>query len=205
MVGEKVSAKELQKAQLNAQKQMFANPNNPQAVMQLLAGRQPMGQPIGGMLNTNLNVPMAQNPYANMIGQVPGAIPGQVPGVPGVIPGQNLTAQQLAAYSNAIPISTDAKQNMGQIMPTAVRLGKAKQKTWGVCKNCVKSKMKNYVDENNKIHLQRVCMAKQEVVEADDGIVYIETLDDKGKKTQLIDASKSCRIYKANKQKPPKI
>lgn len=187
-MSQKVSAAELKKAQQQIQQQMYMGMPNNLGFLQLLNQN-----PQASMLNTQMNVPLAQNPYQMQQGF------GNPMGNPG------LTAQQQQAYLQQVNIPNPAGQNAkGTMLGSKSRLGVAKQRMWGQCKNCAKMEYKNYVDDKGDVKMQCKCLAKQIVVDPEDGIKYVDIMDEAGKKVKSVDATESCRIFTPNK-KPAKI
>jgi hypothetical protein len=189
MVGEKINQKELAKAQLQMQKNMLNPANMQMGLMNLLnQGNNPMA----GMLNTQLNVPLAQNPYTQQM-----AMPGMMPN-----PNMALNAQQQQAMMQTIAVPNNGGKSSGVLMQTNVRLGKTKTRIYGQCKNCKSMKAENFIDVNGNPAVQYLCITKNEIVDPEDGILYSSiSKDEKGKEIKLVDGMESCRQFKVKKQK----
>lgn len=133
------------------------------------------------LMNMMGQMPMMPNGMAPVM-QMPVQMAQQMPAVP------QMTAQQMyAIQSNPMNSQQAMLQGNKSVMGLncQVRLGKAKERIWGVCKDCAKA-----TNENDGLW----CNALGIRTKAESGKTEIE-IDVGGKKQTAVDATNSCRHF----------
>lgn len=125
---------------------------------------------------------------------------------PATMPAINPLASQMTSSSIVNPYQQNPYQQGYAQMPNAqnykavgmgvrVRLGKAKNRDFGHCKECAKMSVESRLsDDGQAMETYQYCNAKQKRVNPEGGIKTIE-VEIAGKKEQQIDTCHSCRIF----------
>lgn len=174
-MSQKVSDKEVQKAM-----QTF------NAVRQFPMGMMgPMASMIPSAVNS-YNPYQASNPFFQQpqVGMLPTGQPVQM--TPEQV--QMVTAQQALAYQSQMNQPMMPQQGYKTIgMQGKIRLGIPKKRVWGKCADC--SHYQKTDDQSG------FCVPKQERTKPAGGLVTTK-ITTNGKTEELVDATKSCRLFK---------